>query len=955
MHQLTATKKALVWYEDAPKRLSPKSLWLAKKRDDSKPVNAKFEMFETPKQQILDLDDTKSAGRKKDTQIYHFLVGNKAMASYTDKVVKALKKDEIEHINKWRKEFIKPYESGEVKKLLALSLAIDKLWQEQTRHISDMKKKTTDTIHVWGQPEQKKQQTDIEYKDTVFEQEKLSADVKNSSPYMRLKLVMDYWCSLWFWPIDEAEKLPTRSEFLKDISRIVEKQTDSVMDFDKKLFSDTMDEEILQSQLDELGFIDVNELVDKNSRLQVVQEVSVKQKFLHWELEFADVFAKKGGFDLILGNPPWLLVRWEENGIMGEANPLFDIRSFSATELNILRKETFQEYHSLEKEYISEYESSSATQNFLGSTVNYPLIDGKTNLYKCFLPIGWKIANQKGINGFLHPEGVYDDPKGGRLRVEIYKRLKYHLQFRNALNLFSEVHPSRKYSINILNNSSNSIDFINISNLFIPKTINSCFDDSGLQPIEGIKDRNNKWNLKGYRNRILRINNKVLELFNMLYSAKDTLYNQARLPVVYSLEFISILEKFAYYSDKLIDIKENYFSTTFFDETQAQKEDIIKRSTCFIEDVNQIFISGSQFFVGNPLLRTPRSVCTQNSHYDVLDLEYIADSYLPRTNYIPNSDKYIVNIPKADFLKNNNEIIDFYRIVFRSMIDPEGERTLISTIIPPGIAHINAIRSFTFSNNLDLLKIDIVSKSIIMDYFTKSTGLSNLGNSIFENMPLISLNREMIIRTLSLTCLTTYYRELYEEQYSKEFTLERWTKKDDPRLNYNFFANLTPNWQRYVALRTDYERRQALVEIDVLVAQELKLTLEELKTIYRIQFPVLKQNENETFYDMNGRIVFTVSKGLTGVGLPRYADKKATPYNIVIEGKETEAKPLGWEDIINMQTGEIHRTITDDTMPNGPIERTIIYKAPFAKCDREKDYEVAWSEFEKREGDENVI
>jgi hypothetical protein len=35
-------------------------------------------------------------------------------------------------------------------------------------------------------------------------------------------------------------------------------------------------------------------------------------------------------------------------------------------------------------------------------------------------------------------------------------------------------------------------------------------------------------------------------------------------------------------------------------------------------------------------------------------------------------------------------------------------------------------------------------------------------------------------------------------------------------------------------------------------------------------------------------------------------------------------------------------------MPGGPIERTIIYKAPFAKCDREEDYEVAWREFERR-------
>lgn len=99
---------------------------------------------------------------------------------------------------------------------------------------------------------------------------------------------------------------------------------------------------------------------------------------------------------------------------------------------------------------------------------------------------------------------------------------------------------------------------------------------------------------------------------------------------------------------------------------------------------------------------------------------------------------------------------------------------------------------------------------------------------------------------------------------------------------------------------------------------------------------------------MNGRIVFTVSKGLTGVGLPRKADKKATPYKIVIDGEIVDEKPLGWEDIKDMQSGEIHRTIMDDTMPNGPIERTIIYVAPFAKCDREKDYEVAWAEFERR-------
>jgi hypothetical protein len=129
-------------------------------------------------------------------------------------------------------------------------------------------------------------------------------------------------------------------------------------------------------------------------------------------------------------------------------------------------------------------------------------------------------------------------------------------------------------------------------------------------------------------------------------------------------------------------------------------------------------------------------------------------------------------------------------------------------------------------------------------------------------------------------------------------------------------------------LRTDYERRQALVEIDALVAISLGLSLDELKTIYRAQFPVMREYENDTWYDRNGRIVFTCSKGLPGVGFSR-----------------TE-----WDGIKHKTSGTVERTVMDDTMPSGPRERTIVYEAPFDKCDREKDYEIAWAEFERRFG-----
>ena len=59
------------------------------------------------------------------------------------------------------------------------------------------------------------------------------------------------------------------------------------------------------------------------SGLKLVREVRERHRFFHWELEFADVFADRGGFDLILGNPPWIKVEWNEGAVMGDCEPMY--------------------------------------------------------------------------------------------------------------------------------------------------------------------------------------------------------------------------------------------------------------------------------------------------------------------------------------------------------------------------------------------------------------------------------------------------------------------------------------------------------------------------------------------------------------------------------------------------------------------------------------------------------
>ena len=211
----------------------------------------------------------------------------------------------------------------------------------------------------------------------------------------------------------------------------------------------------------------------------------------------------------------------------------------------------------------------------------------------------------------------------------------------------------------------------------------------------------------------------------------------------------------------------------------------------------------------------------------------------------------------------------------------------------------------------------------------KSTGKSDIYESDARNFPLFPSHPIITTRTLALNCLTTHYADLWTECWDDAFRDEQWLG-DDPRLDADFWRNLTPEWQRNCALRTDFSRRWALVELDVLVARELGLTLEELQTIYRVQFPVMRQYEADTYYDQRGRIVFTASKGLPGVGFPR----KAQP---------AKGEPVGWEDIKAMQSGTVTRTITDTTLPTGPVERTLEYHAPFTLQNRETDYATVWA------------
>lgn len=117
---------------------------------------------------------------------------------------------------------------------------------------------------------------------------------------------------------------------------------------------------------------------------------------------------------------------------------------------------------------------------------------------------------------------------------------------------------------------------------------------------------------------------------------------------------------------------------------------------------------------------------------------------------------------------------------------------------------------------------------------------------------------------------------------------------------------------------SDYARRELLLEIDVLVSIMLGISIADLQNIYRLQFPVMKQYEEDTWYDIDGKIVYTCNKNI-----PSLSRKE-------------------WED--KMEQSQII-TIIECNSENGIKEKEIMFKAPFICANRLSDYEEAWENF----------
>ncbi len=855
---------------------------------------------------------------RKSNEIYHFLLPLAEMVQIKGRDVNDLAPETMAKAKAWGRTMNQPYRIEEYEVLQGLSVVIDLLWVTVLEKRAEWRAKYEASLPpVYGQP--------------PLSSGPPSPFSWHFEEFDRLRMAMDYWCSLWFWPLESLEALPSREHFLEEMHLILtgtRADITGTVDWIRQMELEDIRDRYLHTLLDRPGdHIDLSSLAGAMpTRIPIVKEVSERERFFHWDLELADILLQDRGFDLIVGNPPWVTMDWTEGIYLAQYNPLIIIRNLSADRIAIQKSKILYS-EERQSEFLERYRHATGVAAYSKHGSNYAILRGtRPNSYKAFLARSFQLIGGLGAIGFIHPVDHLNDPKGRSLRDACYKRQAWMFQFANerSRHLFFDIDHHTTFAIGIYKGVEDKPQFRMIANLYGPDTITECLSHDGAGPIPGIKDANGNWQLKGHRSRVIEVDEYSLGRLGAVLDP-DVSPSQVRLPMLHSQELADALIKITQVPKRLGDFKGEYMQDAMWNETTDRKEPdpIFRRETSFYDRPSDMILSGPMFSLGNPLAKCPRPQCKHNQDYDVIDLTEIPDDYLPRANYTPV-------IPWGKYRSRGRSVpwdqgikhVDCERIILRGYVGASSERTLQSAILGKGFAHVDACETFSFRDYKTLVNLCTLWSSLPFDFIAKSFQVTHLRDSFTSRLPIVDLPDTASHRTLQLNCLTNYYAPLWNE-FAHLYSPVGWASHH-PSLDLEGVSYASQNWSRSCALRSDYTRRQALLEIDVMVAMALDLSLEELLQIYRLVFPVMRSYEDKTWYDQKGRIVWSnrLGKGL----------------------KENRKD---WDSHKDMKSGILAEDIEDNTMPSGPWTRTIEYVAPFTKPNLEEDYGQAWQYFEK--------
>ena len=246
-----------------------------------------------------------------------------------------------------------------------------------------------------------------------------------SEAYKHDKLVADAWCAAFLWPKGEPgpvmEAAPTTDAWLA-----------------------LRDEEATPRPA----------LVDTTRRL------AEDYGFFHWEQAFPQILGR-GGFDVVLGNPPWERVKLQEQEFFAQRDPSIANAQNAAERKQLIAALPITN-PDLWEEWTDATRIAQGQSHFVRQSGRYPLCGkGDVNTYSLFAEHNWSLLAPRGRAGFIVPGGIVTDDTTKEYFQALLKRrvLASVWHFENEDLIFKGLHHAFRFLLLTIGESDQA-DFV---------------------------------------------------------------------------------------------------------------------------------------------------------------------------------------------------------------------------------------------------------------------------------------------------------------------------------------------------------------------------------------------------------------------------------------------------------------------------------------------------------------
>ncbi len=370
------------------------------------------------------------------------------------------------------------------------------------------------------------------------------------------------------------------------------------------------------------------------------------------------------------------------------------------------------------------------------------------------------------------------------------------------------------------------MQFRQASWLYHPDTVLRSMVHDGTGPEPGLKDPDGRWDVRPHRNRIVDVDADVLRTWHDVLETPEVPLTRTRMLYTLNRAVERVLATLA--TQPRVGSLDLEFSAGWDEKHRPRQKGFFTSRWGAPDSWDDVILQGPHLFVATPLYKSPNPTMLHKQDWSATDFEALPPDAIPVTAYKPAGNRDDYDTKYTHWGTDNDPIParDHYRLAWRRMAANTGERTLIPALIPPGAAHVDGVFACRLpSDQLSDVWSRLASclSSLLADFSVRVAPKSDIWRvRALDDLPSPRLDPHFWAAAapsgsapqLRRRCLRAICGH---RCWQTDFGADRGREAIGMR-RAALAGVVGAGWTADTPLRIAADRRQALVEIDALVA-----------------------------------------------------------------------------------------------------------------------------------------